>query len=84
MCGVCGKRDCNEMELEMTKIIRWNATVYYRSDMGLVDVIHDIEELEDLHQLVESGPDWNTIDKIEIVRIGNQTPNLTIEEAMKL
>jgi len=65
-------------------MIRWSATVYYRSDMGLIDVDHEIEELEDLHQLVESGPDWNTVQKIEIVRIGNLTPNLTIEEAMKL
>ena len=27
---------------------------------------------------------WNTIEKIEIVRIGNPMPNLTVEEAMKL
>lgn len=65
-------------------MIRWSATVLYRTDTGLVDVSHDIEELEDLHQLVESGPDWNTIEKIEIVRIGNPTPNLTVDEAMKL
>lgn len=65
-------------------MIRWSATVYYRTDMGLIDVTHEIEELEDLHQLVESGPDWNTVSKIEIVRVGNLTPNLTVEEAMKL
>ncbi len=65
-------------------MIRWSATVYYRSDMGLIDVNHEIEELEDLHQLIESGPDWNTIDKIDIVRVDNPMPNLTIEEAMKL
>lgn len=52
--------------------------------MGLIDVTHEIEELEDLHQLVESGPDWNTINKIEIVRVDNPMPNLTIEEAKKL
>lgn len=65
-------------------MIRWSATVLYRTDMGLVDVTHEIEELEDLHQLVESGPDWNTIQKIEIIRVGNPMPNLTVEEAMKL
>ena len=65
-------------------MIRWSATVLYRTDMGLVDVTHEIEELEDLHQLVESGPDWNTIDKIEIIRVGNPMPSLTVEEAMKL
>ena len=65
-------------------MIRWSATVLYRTDMGLVDVTHEIEELEDLHQLVESVPDWNTIQKIEIIRVGNPMPNLTVEEAMKL
>ena len=65
-------------------MIRWSATVLYRTDMGLVDVTHEIEELEDLHQLVESGPDWNTIQKIEIIRVGNPMPNLTIEESLKL
>jgi hypothetical protein len=63
----------------MVECPRWVATIYYRSDKGLVDVDYVIEELEDLQGLVERGPDWNTIDKIE-VRLARKTdPNLTIE-----
>lgn len=65
-------------------MIRWSATVYYRTENGILDVIHELEEIADLHQLVESGPDWNTIQKIEIICVGNFTPNLTIEESLKL
>ena len=35
--------------------MRWHATIYYRSDDGFVDVEHDFEELEDLHEIVERG-----------------------------
>jgi hypothetical protein len=65
-------------------MIRWSATVYYRTENGILDVIHELEEIADLHQLVESVPDWNTIQKIEIIRVGNPMPNLTVEEALKL
>lgn len=46
---------------------RWIATVTYRTDNGPSDVDHHIEELEELHDLIERGPDWNAILKIEIV-----------------
>lgn len=65
-------------------MIRWSATVYYRTENGILDVIHELEEIADLHQRIENGPDWNTIQKIEIIRVGNPMPNLTVEEAMKL
>ena len=38
-------------------MIRWSATVYYRTENWILDVIHEV---------------------------GNFTPNLTVEEAMKL
>lgn len=40
---------------------RWQATVTYRTDDGPLTVIHDIEELEELQNLIELGPDWNAI-----------------------
>lgn len=63
---------------------RWAATVYYRSENGLIDVLHDIEELEELQELVESGPHFATIDRIEVryVHAGNMA--LTLEEAERL
>jgi hypothetical protein len=45
---------------------RWPATIWYRSDGGLVDVTHDFEELVDLHWFVEQGPNFYTIERIEI------------------
>ena len=32
---------------------RWTVTIYYRHDAGTVDVVHYVEELEDLQDLIE-------------------------------
>ncbi len=63
---------------------RWIATVYYRSEIGIIDVRHDLLELEELHDLVERGPHWDTIDHVEIVRADSTERALTIEEAEAL
>lgn len=64
---------------------RWCATVHYKTDSGLVDVTHDLEEIDDLHDLVERGPHFDTIEKIEIIRVNHlDGVNLTIEKASQL
>lgn len=68
----------------MTGTKRWLATVFYRADAGLIDVCHDIEEIEDLHDIIERGPDWNCIERIEIVLLRNTTPGLTVEQSREL
>lgn len=45
---------------------RWLAIIKYRKGDGILPVPFDIEELSELEEIVERGPDWNTIDKIEI------------------
>ena len=45
---------------------RWIATVIYRSDQGDLDNVFLIEELSEIQSIVERGPDWNALDKIEI------------------
>lgn len=45
---------------------RWTVVVYYQTDHGMVDVEHLVEELDMMHDLIERGPDWNTIDRIEV------------------
>lgn len=60
---------------------RWLATVTYRSQLGPVDVPHDIEELDEIADLVEAGPDWGTIEHITIKLQRVLTPGLIIEEA---
>lgn len=64
--------------------LRWKATAYYRSDSGPIDVEHDFEELFELHDLLEKGPHWSTLIRIEIVLNRNSDPGLTLEEAEKL
>lgn len=70
---------------ESVETARWKVTIYYRSDeIGLVDVEHGIEELEELQDLVERGPDWNAIERIVVVLDRRSHPDLTIEGAASL
>jgi hypothetical protein len=57
-----------EMDDLHTRRHRWTATVIYRRDDGVLPVEHDLAELWELHQLVENGPNWNTIAEIRVVR----------------
>lgn len=62
---------------------RWHATLYYKTDAGFTDVEHDIEELEELQEIVERGPDWNALDKIVIV-LARRSYDTTVEQSEKL
>lgn len=64
--------------------MRWHATIYYRSETGGIDLECDFEELEELHDIVERGPDWNTIDKIVVTLARKTSEKLTIEMAGQL
>lgn len=60
---------------------RWKATVAYRStELGEIEVEHFFEEIEDLADLVEAGPDWNAIARIEVV-LNRTSTYSTLEEA---
>lgn len=63
---------------------RWSATIFFRTETGLIDVIHELEELEELQGLVERGPNWDTIEKIEIVKLRDPDHRLTVEAAEKI
>ena len=54
-------------------LIRWYAVAYYRTGNGTVDVHHDLEEIAELHTLIERGPHWDTIEKIEVFRVNHNT-----------
>lgn len=62
---------------------RWQARVFYRSKNGIIEVQHDFDELEDLHELVERGPNFHAIDHIE-VRYAYPMAEVTIEDAEHL
>jgi hypothetical protein len=60
---------------------RWKATVSYEVDNGeLREVIHHIWELEELQDLIESGPTFCSIRSFKIDYCG---PKETIKEAMQ-
>lgn len=67
----------------MDPAFRWTATIWYRTERGPNGVEHDIEELHELHDLVERGPDWRAIERIEI-KLERYDRALTVEEAAKL
>ena len=65
--------------------IRWHATAQHRTEAGLLDVEHDLEELAELHCLIERGPHWDSIEKIVILRVNHiSDPALTIEASNEL
>jgi hypothetical protein len=48
----------------------------------MIDVEHDFEEIEDLHDLIEAGPSWCALDRIVITYQGS-AGQLTLEQAAK-
>lgn len=74
------------MSRSITDTPRWHADVHYRTDTGATVVEHDVEELGDLELLIELGPMWDTIIKIEIThqRPTIDQPGITVEEAERL
>ena len=67
----------------MNRHFRWTATITYRSKRGDIVVDHHFEELDELQNIVERGPDWNSIVSINIVLNPKRTthPGDTIEAA---
>ncbi len=45
---------------------RWFATITYNTDNGPLDVMHAVDELEEIHDRVEAGPNFYAIEKIVI------------------
>lgn len=45
---------------------RWRAVAYYRTDAGVIDVEHFFEELVELDDLMEKGPSWEALVKVEV------------------
>ena len=64
---------------------RWRALIRYRSRRGAVTKECWLAELEDLHDVVELGPHWDTIELIEVFKVNHSDdPALTLEGAALL
>jgi hypothetical protein len=69
----------------LSSLARWHATVTYRTDAGPLDVPMLLREIWDLHDRIEQGPHWDTIERIEILRVNHiDSPTLTTEQAKKM
>lgn len=62
---------------------RWQVRITYRTKKGPLDIDHDVEEISEVHDLVEHGPHWDTIIGVYITRQGPAS-RLTVEEAEEL
>lgn len=67
-------------EIQPIVLHRWVAKITYRRDAGNEDRIVSFEELHELHDIVEGGPDFYAIEHIEI-RTNGRVPLTTIEQA---
>lgn len=54
---------------------RWIATVTYDTKSGPTDVVHYVEEMEDVHSLVERGPNFYLIDSV-VIRPNVENPDV--------
>ena len=46
--------------------MRWYAEITYKTELGSCAVPHAFEEIEDLHEIVECGPNFYGIERIVI------------------
>ena len=62
---------------------RWRADIEYRSENGGNVVSHYFQEIEELHDVIEGGPHFDTLVKC-VVTLNAQCgdiPRLTVEQA---
>ena len=58
---------------------RWRATLWYRTEQGPIDVVHEFPEISDLHDIIERGPSWFALIRAEITLIRPEGDHYTIE-----
>jgi len=64
---------------------RWAAQIIYRRNKDTLEQRNVLlEELKHLHNIVERGPHWDTIEQITIKRFNLGHIGLTLEEAEKM
>lgn len=62
---------------------RWHAVAVYQTPAGVVDVEYDFDELVELHNLIERGPDCGSLIGLTVTYVGYLRPDmsLTLREA---
>lgn len=63
----------------MTEQKRWLMSIIYRTDNGPVVVDYEIEELDEIADIVERGPDWNAILDISVQLMNVREEGLSLQ-----
>lgn len=58
---------------------RWRIVAVYASEHGDIDVEHFVEELEDLQEIVEAGPNWYALKHIAVFLNVPDDQRITLE-----
>ena len=63
---------------------RWTAKITYLHDDGPRDRLFTFDELYELQEIVECGPDFYSIESIVVlINTDEHCPKVTVEEAMR-
>lgn len=64
---------------------RWKAIIEYETSDGPTSAEHFFEEISELHQIVEHGPDWNTILRCTVTlnRMDDGSEQNSVEKARR-
>jgi len=62
---------------------RWKAVIEYRHENGPINIEHHFEEITDLHNIIEHGPDWNTLIKCTVTLVRNDGGEVQDAKAME-
>lgn len=66
-CFVTTLADAVERLLRGGEVPRWRAKIKWHFDDGSVDDdVYMVDEVEELHEIIEAGPGWDEIKKINI------------------
>lgn len=64
----------------MTVQTRWIAVATYRTDQGIKPEVWFVDEIEELQQKIEGGPNWGGLEHI-IIHYNLGDSKKTVEEA---
>jgi len=66
-------------------MVRWQASIAYRTNSGSEGQRYDLEEIGDLQGIIENGFHWDTVESVTIDRVNHvESDRLTVEDARNL
>jgi hypothetical protein len=63
-CLICAMEAHEDTQLTISGPKRWMAEIFYRTGRDME--VFTFEELAELHDIVEMGPNWNEIERIVV------------------